>query len=113
MREIERRDRRLADIGVDVTGQASEPGLDRVDALGDAREIASLDNLLHEPKLFVGGTHIGSVSLPMRTRWPDRSWDRLWVYARDQRPWGGPAAPAAMPEAERRIGTRAKDYSCE
>src|SRR5271165_2807290 len=39
----------LADIGVDMTGQASEPGLDRVDALCDACEIASLDHLLDQP----------------------------------------------------------------
>ena len=72
MREIERRDGRLADIGVDVTGQASEPGLDRVDALCDACEIASLDHLLDQPELFIGSAHIlvpdrdggGHVGLP-------------------------------------------------
>ena len=48
VREIERRDRRLADVGVDVTGQAPEPGLGRVDALRDASEIASLNHLLNE-----------------------------------------------------------------
>ena len=36
VREIERRDRRLADIGTDVTGQAPEPGLERIDALRNA-----------------------------------------------------------------------------
>ena len=53
--EIERRDRRLADIGVDMARQASEPGLDGVDALGDAGEVAALDHLLDEAQLFVGG----------------------------------------------------------
>ena len=54
VREIERRDRRLAHIGVDVAGQRSEPGLDRIDAFGHAGEIAALDDLLDQPELLVG-----------------------------------------------------------
>jgi hypothetical protein len=34
--EIERGDRRLPDIGVDMAGQAAEPGVDRVDGLAIA-----------------------------------------------------------------------------
>ena len=56
--EIERRDRRLADIGVDMAGQATEPGLDRVDALGDAGEVAALDDFLDQPQLLVGHARI-------------------------------------------------------
>ena len=52
--EVEGRDRRLADIGVDVAGQAAEPGLDGVHALGDAGEVAALDDLLDQPQLLVG-----------------------------------------------------------
>ena len=48
-----RRDRRLADIGVDVTGQGAEPGLDRIHRFMDAGEIADLDDFLDEPALFV------------------------------------------------------------
>ena len=58
MREIERRDRRLADIGVDMAGQRPEPGLDRVDALDHAGEVASLDDLLDQPQLLVGDADI-------------------------------------------------------
>ena len=52
--EVERGDRRLADIGVDVARQAAEPGLHRVDRLGDAGEVAALDDLLDQPQLLVG-----------------------------------------------------------
>ena len=56
--------------------QASEPGLDRVDALGDAGEVAALDHLLDEAQLFVGGTDVvipdrdgrGHVGLPDQVR---------------------------------------------
>ena len=56
--EVEGRDRRLAHIGVDVTRQAAEPSLDRVDAFGDAGEIAALNDLLDEAKLLVGDAGI-------------------------------------------------------
>ena len=56
--EIERRDRRLADIGVGLAGQGAEPGLDRVDGLDDAGEVAALDDLLDEPQLLVGDARI-------------------------------------------------------
>ena len=59
MREIERRDRRLADIGVDMAGQAPEPGLDRVHAFGNHREVATLNDLLDQPELLGGDTRIG------------------------------------------------------
>ena len=58
MGEIERRDRRLADIGVDMSGKRPEPGLDGVDRLDHAGEVAALDDLLGEPQLLVGETWI-------------------------------------------------------
>ena len=54
MRQVEGRDRRLADIGVDMARQAAEPCLDRVDRLAHAGEVAALDGLLDEPKTLLG-----------------------------------------------------------
>jgi hypothetical protein len=56
--EVQRRDRRLADVGVDVTWQASEPGLDGIHAFGDAGEIPALDDLLDQPQLLVSGARV-------------------------------------------------------
>src|SRR3546814_14324589 len=50
--EIERRNGRLADIGIDMAGEAPKPGLDPVHALDGAGEVAALDDLLGEPQLF-------------------------------------------------------------
>ena len=58
VREIERRDRWLPNVGVDVAGQRPEPGLDRVDALRHAGEVASLNDLLDQAELFVGDADI-------------------------------------------------------
>ena len=66
--KIERRDRRLPDIGIGMTGQRAEPGIDRVDGLGHCREIAALNDLLGEPQLFVGDARIG---IPDRDRGRD------------------------------------------
>ena len=52
--EVQGRDRRLPDIGVDVTGQAAEPGIRCVDGLGHRGEVAALDHLLDESQLLVG-----------------------------------------------------------
>ena len=54
MRKVQRRDRGLANIGVDMAGQRSEPGLDRIHAFGHAGKIASLDDLLDQPQLLGG-----------------------------------------------------------
>ena len=48
------RDRRLPDIGVDMSGQAAEPGVDRVDRLRHRGEVAALDDLLDQSQLLVG-----------------------------------------------------------
>src|SRR5882757_1092325 len=72
VREIECRDRWLADIAIDMAGQAPEPSLERVDALGNAGEVATLDHLLDEPQLLVCSARIlvpyrdggGDVGLP-------------------------------------------------
>ena len=58
VREVERRDRRLADIGVDMAGKAAEPGLDRVDSLAHAGEVAALDRLLDEKQPLVRDARI-------------------------------------------------------
>ena len=52
--EVQGRDRRLADIGIDVARQAPKPGLDGVHGLGDAGEVAALDHLLDQAQLLVG-----------------------------------------------------------
>ena len=44
--EIESLDRRLANVGIDVSRQASEPGFHRVDGLADAGEVAALNGFL-------------------------------------------------------------------
>ena len=59
MGEIERGNRRLPDIGVDMARQAAEPGVHGVDGLGHRREVAALDHLLDEAELLVGGARIG------------------------------------------------------
>ena len=58
--EVERRDRRLSDIGVEVPGQAAEPGLDGVHPLADDGEVAGLDDLLDQAELL--GCDAGSSS---------------------------------------------------
>ena len=58
VREVEGRDRRLADIGVDVARQASEPRLDRVDGLAHAGEVAALDGLLDQTQPILGDAGI-------------------------------------------------------
>ena len=56
--EVQRRDRRLTDIGVSVPGQRAEPGFDRVDRLDHAGEVAALDDLLDQPQFLVGEARI-------------------------------------------------------
>jgi hypothetical protein len=53
--EVEGRYRWLADIGVDMAGKAPEPSFDRVDRLGDAGEVAALDDLFDQPQFLLGG----------------------------------------------------------
>ena len=47
--EVQRRDRRLAHIGIDVPRQAPKPGFNGIYGLGDAGEVAALDDLLDQP----------------------------------------------------------------
>ena len=61
MGEIERGDRRLPDIGVDVAWQRAEPGIDGVDGLGHRREVATLDDFLDQPQLLLRG--LGTTTL--------------------------------------------------
>ena len=56
--EVEGRERRLPDIGVDVAGQAAEPSLHRVNGLGDAGEVAALDDLFCEAEFLVGDVRV-------------------------------------------------------
>src|SRR3546814_8764792 len=58
MREVQGRDRRLADIGINVPRQAAEPGLDGVDALDHAGEVAALDHLFDEPQALIGDARV-------------------------------------------------------
>ena len=66
--EIEGGNRRLAHIGVSLAGQRSKPRFDRIDAFGDAGEIAALDDFLDQPELL--GCHAG-VPIPHRHRGGD------------------------------------------
>ncbi len=63
MGEIDGRDRGPADIGVGVAGQASQPRLDCVHALGDHGEVAPLDDLFDESQLFRCN---GGIAVPHR-----------------------------------------------
>ena len=58
VRQVERRDWRLADIGVDVARQAAEPRLDRVDRLAHAGEVAALDGLLDKAETILGDAEV-------------------------------------------------------
>src|SRR3546814_14932620 len=53
MREVERRDRRLADICVWVAGKRPQPGFERVQPFGDAGEIAAARDLLDRLELEI------------------------------------------------------------
>jgi hypothetical protein len=72
MGEIQGRDRRLADVGVDVARQTAEPGLDRIHRLAHAGEVASLDGLFDQAQTIVGNARVlvpdrhgrGDISLP-------------------------------------------------
>src|SRR3546814_16423384 len=44
MRQTQRVDQRLADIGIDMPGQAAEPGLDGVDGPADGGEAVRVDD---------------------------------------------------------------------
>ena len=56
--EVECGDRRLADVGVDMAGQAAEPGFDGVDGFADAGEIATLNSLLDQAQFLFGGAGV-------------------------------------------------------
>src|SRR5579883_3576968 len=58
VREIESRDGRLTNIGIDVTRHRTQPRLDGVDALAHAGEIAALNGLLDEAQALVGDTRV-------------------------------------------------------
>lgn len=74
MSQIKRRNRRLADIGVDVSGQAAESGLDRIDGFRHAGEIGALDHLFDQTQLFVGGARI---DIPDRNGSSDKGFSDL------------------------------------
>ena len=58
VRQIQRRDRRLADVGVGMAGDGAEPGLERIHPFRHAGEVAALDHLLHEAELLGGETGV-------------------------------------------------------
>ena len=60
VRQVQRRDRRLADVGVGVSGNRPEPGLQRIHPFRHAGEVAALDHLLDQPQLL--GCETGSAS---------------------------------------------------
>ena len=53
MREIEGRDRRLPDVGVDMTRERTEPRLERVHPFDHAGEVTALDDFLDQGELGV------------------------------------------------------------
>ena len=59
VRQIERGDQRLADVGVGVAGDRRQPRLHRVETLGDGDEAVALDHPLDPAQLLVGDLGIG------------------------------------------------------
>ncbi len=57
--EIQSADGRLADIRVGMSGQAAEPGVNRVDRLDHGGEVAALNDLLDQAQLLVGKARVG------------------------------------------------------
>src|SRR3546814_1177817 len=53
MRKVQGMDQWLPDIGIDMAGQAQQPGFDRVHAFADAGEPQSVDDPLDDADLFV------------------------------------------------------------
>ncbi|MNI28045.1 hypothetical protein D3C73_818080 [compost metagenome] len=47
-------DERLTDVGIDMAGEASEPGFDRIDGLADAGEAEPVDDPLDDADLIFG-----------------------------------------------------------
>ena len=58
VRQVERRDRRLSHVGVGMPGKGTKPGIDGIDPLHHAGEVAALDHLLDETQPFVGNAGI-------------------------------------------------------
>ena len=69
MGDVQGRDRRLADVGIDVAGQRAQPGIDRVDGLHHAGEVASLNDLLDQAQPFIRDARI---LVPDRDRGGDK-----------------------------------------
>src|SRR3546814_9135496 len=59
VREIQRVDERLSDIGIGLSGQRRQPCLDRVHALADRREAESIHDPLDLPDLILDPAAIG------------------------------------------------------
>ena len=58
MGQVQRRDRRLTDIGVGMSRQRTEPGFHDVDGFHHAGEVAALDDLFDQPQFLVGDARI-------------------------------------------------------
>ena len=69
MGDVQGRNRRLADVGIDVAGQRAQPGIDGVDGLHHAGEVASLNDLLDQAQPFVRDARI---LVPDRDRGGDK-----------------------------------------
>jgi len=57
--KVERRDRRLADIGIGVSRQAAKPCVNRVDGLGHGGEVTALNDLLDQAQLLLRHARVG------------------------------------------------------
>ncbi len=59
VRQIQRMDDGLADIGVNMAGQRTQPGFHRIDALTDGREPEPVDDALNRPNLLLDAGAVG------------------------------------------------------
>lgn len=65
VRQVQRRDDRLAHVRIGVAGNGRQPPIDCVERFGDGDKAASLDDALHHAQLFVGH---GRVAIEHRHR---------------------------------------------
>ena len=59
MGKVQRMEDGLADIGIRVSGQRAQPGLDGVQRLADRGEAAAVDDALGNPDMFIHGASVG------------------------------------------------------
>jgi hypothetical protein len=68
MGKVERMDQRLPDIGIDLSRQAGEPGLDRIDGFADAGEAQAVDDTFDRADLVLDALAVTSITVMVVVR---------------------------------------------